>query len=305
MKENIIFMGSPDFALPSLKALAENFHVSAVVTQPDRQAGRGKTLTPPPVKQLALELGIEVIQPETLRSDDALERLKSFHPDVIVVAAFGQILRENVLELPPHGCVNVHASLLPRWRGASPINAAILHGDRETGVTLMQMDVGLDTGPMIASRTIEIPEDTTAGEISDQLAELGGEMLVDILPRYLAGDISPAPQDDSLATYAPMLKKSDGKLDFEQQTEQLARQIRAYHPWPGSFTHWKDKPLKIHKAIAVHGMIGEPGKTTIHNSLPAIYAVDGLLILEELQPAGKKRMDGVTFLNGARDWGKN
>jgi methionyl-tRNA formyltransferase len=304
MNENIVFMGSPDFALPSLNALHQNFNVSAVVTQPDRQAGRGKTLTPPPVKKLALELGIEVYQPSSLRSEESFERLQSYQPDVIVVAAFGQILKKNVLELPPHGCVNVHASLLPRWRGASPINAAILHGDRETGVTLMQMDVGLDTGPMIASRPIDIPEDAHAGQISDQLAALGGKMLVEFLPQYLSGEIPSLPQDDSLATYAPMLKKSDGKLDFEQSAEQLARQIRAYHPWPGSFTHWKDKPLKIHKATAVPGMKDDPGSTTIHNALPAIYTADGILVLEELQPAGKKRMDGATFLNGARDWGK-
>jgi methionyl-tRNA formyltransferase len=239
-----------------------------------------------------------------LRSEEAVEILKSYKPDVIVVAAFGQILRKNVLELPPHGCVNVHASLLPRWRGASPINAAILHGDQETGVTLMQMDAGLDTGPVIASRSIEIPEDASAGEISDQLASLGGEMLIEFLPQYLAGEISPVPQDDSLATYAPMLKKSDGELDFKKSAVQLARQIRAYHPWPGSFTYWKEKPLKIHKASAVPGKKGDPGITTISDSLPAIFTADGLLVLEQLQPAGKKRMDGATFLNGARDWGK-
>jgi methionyl-tRNA formyltransferase len=304
MKETIVFMGSPDFALPSLTALHENFNLAAVVTQPDRQAGRGKTVTAPPVKQLALDLGIEVYQPSTLRSKEAVERLQSYQPDVIIVAAFGQILRQNLLELPPHGCVNVHASLLPRWRGASPINAAILHGDQETGVTLMQMDVGLDTGPVIASLAIEIPEDASAGEISDQLATLGGEMLVEFLPQYLAGEITPTPQDDSLATYAPMLKKSDGKLNFEQPAEHLARQIRAYHPWPGSFTYWKDKPLKIHKASAVPGKKGNPGSTAIYDSLPSIYTADGLLVLEQLQPAGKKRMDGATFLNGARDWGK-
>jgi methionyl-tRNA formyltransferase len=304
MTEDIVFMGSPDFALPSLQALNDNFNVTAVVTQPDRQAGRGKTLTAPPVKQLALDLGLEVFQPSTLRSEEAIASLKSYNPDVIVVAAFGQILRKNVLELPPHGCVNVHASLLPRWRGASPINAAVLHGDQETGVTLMKMDVGLDTGPMIASRPIPIPPDSNAGQISDQLAELGGEMLVEFLPRFLAGEITPTPQDNDLSTYAPMLKKSDGRLDFEQPAEQLARQIRAYHPWPGSFTTWKDKPLKIHKAYPASTTKEVPGSTAIHNALPAIHTADGVLVLEELQPAGKKRMDGATFLNGARDWGK-
>lgn len=304
MTNNIVFMGSPDFALPSLMSLHNAFNVTAVVTQPDRKAGRGKTLTPPPVKRLAVELGLEVYQPSSLRSEEALERLSSYSPDVIVVAAFGQILKKDVLEFPPYGCVNVHASLLPRWRGASPINAAILHGDNQTGVTLMQMDQGLDTGPMIASRAVSIPEDLEAGLLSDQLAQLGGEMLVEILPRYLAGEITPTPQDDSLATYAPMLKKSDGKLDFEQPAEQLARQIRAYHPWPGSFTIWKEKPLKIHRAHAVAGKKGAPGTTAIHGGLPAIHTANGILVLEQLQPAGKKSMHGETFLNGARDWGK-
>ena len=302
MNEKIVFMGSPDFALPSLCALNEKYHVCAVVTQPDRKAGRGKTLTPPPVKRLALKLGLEVFQPDSLRSDVAVDRLRSCNPDVIVVAAFGQILRKNVLELPPYGCVNVHASLLPRWRGASPINAAILHGDDETGVTLMKMDIGLDTGPVIASRSIPIPAEVSAGEISDQLAQLGGEMLNEYLPRYLAGELTPSLQDDSLSTYAPMLKKADGRLDFNQSAEQLARQIRAYNPWPGSFTEWRAKPLKVHQAHAIMEKSGPPGITTIFNSLPAIYTANGLLVLDLVQPAGKKQMDGTTFLNGARDW---
>lgn len=305
MKEKIIFMGSPDFALPSLKALNENYHISAVVTQPDRQAGRGKTLTPPPVKCLALDLGLEVFQPSSLRSKEAVDHLRSLKPDVIVVAAFGQILRKNVLEIPPHGCVNVHASLLPRWRGASPINAAILHGDSETGVTLMKMDVGLDTGPIISSRAVPIHKETTAGELSDQLATLGGDLLIEYLPKYLAGEITPSDQDDALSTYAPMLKKADGRLDFERPSEQLARQIRAYDPWPGSFTIWKEKPLKVHQAHTDVGKSTTPGKREIVNSLPAIHAADGILILDNVQPAGKKRMDGGTFLNGARDWAQD
>ncbi|MEN8242091.1 MAG: methionyl-tRNA formyltransferase [Chloroflexota bacterium] len=302
MKEKIIFMGSPDFALPSLQSLHNHYEVCAVITQPDRKAGRGKTLTPPPVKRLALELGLEVYQPASLRPEETVDRLRGYNPDVIVVAAFGQILRKNVLELPPHGCVNVHASLLPRWRGASPINAAILHGDPETGVTLMKMDVGLDTGPMIASEAIPIPADISAGVISDQLAQLGGQMLIEYLPKYLAGEITPTPQDDSLSTYAPMLKKSDGELDFTRKAKQLARQVQAYHPWPGSFTTWKGKPLKIHRATAAAGKSRTPGKHAVYNSRPAIHTADGLLVLDILQPAGKKRMDGDTFLNGAQDW---
>jgi methionyl-tRNA formyltransferase len=302
MSEKIIFMGSPDFALPSLQALHDHYEVCVVVTQPDRKAGRGKTLTPPPVKRLALELSLEVYQPSSLRSQEAVDHLRSYNPDVIVVAAFGQILKENVLELPPHGCVNVHASLLPRWRGASPINAAILHGDAETGVTLMKMDVGLDTGPMLASRSIPIPAEVTAGVISDQLAKLGGEMLIEYLPQYLAGELAPTPQDDSLSTYAPMLKKSDGELDFSKTAEQLSRQVHAYHPWPGSFTTWKGNPLKIHQAHAAAGKSRTPGERAVFNSLPAIHTPDGLLVLEKVQPAGKKQMDGATFLNGAQDW---
>lgn len=304
MVEKVIFMGSPDFALPSLQSLHEQFEVCAVVTQPDRKAGRGKMLTPPPVKQLAQKLGLEVYQPGSLRSDKAVEQLKNYNPDVIVVAAFGQILRQNVLELPPFGCVNVHASLLPRWRGASPINAAILHGDSATGVTLMKMDAGLDTGPMLASESILIPEDLSAGEISDQLADLGGRLLAEHLPKYFADQISPTPQDDDFSTYAPMLKKVDGKLDFDKSALQLARQIRAYDPWPGSFTTWKEKPLKIHEAHAAAGKPTSPGKHAIIEALPAIQTADGLLVLDILQPAGKNRMDGATFLNGAQDWAK-
>jgi methionyl-tRNA formyltransferase len=302
MDTRIVFMGSPDFALPSLQALHRHFNVVGVVTQPDRQAGRGKTLTPPPVKQLAVDLGLEVYQPDSLRTEEAVKQLKDYQPDVIVVAAFGQILKTNILELPRHGCVNVHASLLPRWRGASPINAAILHGDTETGVSLMQMEAGLDTGPVIASRAVPISPEINAGLLSDRLADLGGELLVEFLPKYLAGEITPDPQDDSLSTYAPMLKKLDGELDFSLPAEQLARQVRAYDPWPGSFTTWKSEPLKVHQATHATGKHGASGIRTIHQGLPAIQAADGLLVLNTLQPAGKKRMDGATFLNGARDW---
>src|SRR5512145_994434 len=190
----IVFMGSPDFALSTLKALAEHYEVIGVVTQPDRASGRGRELKPPSVKLLAQELSLPVIQPEKLRQPEAMEQLRAWNPDLIVVAAFGQILRKDVLELPPHGCINVHASLLPRWRGAAPINAAILHGDEETGVTIMQMNVGLDTGPMLAKRSIRLTRDDTAGSVSQALSALGADLLIETLPRWIAGRITPTPQ---------------------------------------------------------------------------------------------------------------
>lgn len=300
-------MGSPDFAIPSLVKLAENFNVVGVVTQPDRKAGRGRQLSAPPVKQKALELGLEVYQPVSLRTPEAFDKLANWSPDLIVVAAFGQILKKNVLDLPPHGCINVHASLLPRWRGASPINAAILHGDKESGITIMKMDEGLDTGPILAARSLPIPGDMNAGQLSDSLAQIGGELLTDILPDYLAGNLPLLPQDEAQATYAPMLSKHDGLLDFSQPAEVVARKVRAFYPWPGTFTYWKDQPLKIHRTSAVNpsGQSGSPGDHLVYQGKPAILTGDGILVLEEVQPAGKKKMEAETFINGARDWDHN
>jgi len=201
----IVFMGSPDFALFTLRALNDNYPIAGVVTQPDRAAGRGRELKPPPVKRLALELGIPVIQPEKLRLPEAMEQLHTWAPDLIVVAAFGQILRQDVLDLPPFGCINVHASLLPRWRGAAPINAAILHGDEETGITIMKMDAGLDTGPILSQRSVRIRPDETAGSLFETLSTLGADLLLDTLPGYLADEIEPCPQPEAGVTYAPML----------------------------------------------------------------------------------------------------
>src|SRR5919108_4165338 len=190
----VVFMGSPDFALPTLQALAEHYDVVGVVTQPDRASGRGRERKPPPVKTLALELGIPVMQPEKLRLPEAMEQLRLWDPDLIVVAAFGQILKKDVLDLPRFGCINVHASLLPRWRGAAPINAAILHGDEETGVTIMQMDVGLDTGPILVKRSIRLTRDDTAASVTERLSQFGAELLIETLPDYLSGKIIPLPQ---------------------------------------------------------------------------------------------------------------
>src|SRR5260221_2434350 len=244
----VVFMGSPDFWLACLRALAKHYDVVGVVTQPDRASGRRRELKSPPVKTLALKLGIPVMQPEKLRAPEAMEQLRAWAPDLIVVAAFGQILKKDVLDLPRYGCINVHASLLPRWRGAAPINAAILAGDEETGVTIMRMDVGLDTGPMLTKRSIRLTRDDTAGSVFQTLSQLGADLLIETLPRWIAGEIQPQVQDDGFATYAPMMKKEEGKLDFTRDVNELERRVRAVNPLPGAFMDLDGTILKIHRA---------------------------------------------------------
>jgi methionyl-tRNA formyltransferase len=302
MDKRIVFMGSPEFALPSLRGLTVNYRVVGVVTQPDRPAGRGRELTPPPVKTLSIELGIPYIQPIRLKDPPVLQQLEDWAPDVIVVAAFGQILRPAVLDLPPFGCVNVHASLLPRWRGAAPIQAAILHGDQETGVTIILMDQGVDTGPILSQLCTPISAEDTAASLAERLAERGATLLLDTLPGYLEGKIQPQRQDDSRATYAPMLEKEDGELDFSQTAEALERRVRSFNPWPGAYTFWKGQLLKIHRAHVAHSQGSPPGAKSVHDSLPAIACSQGLLVLDEVQPAGKRPMPGHSFLQGAQDW---
>lgn len=297
-----MFMGSPEFALPTLNMLVQHFSVVGVVTQPDRPSGRGRTLTPPPVKVVAQQLGIETIQPNRLKDAGVWEKLVEWSPDVIVVAAFGQILRQNVLDLPRYGCVNVHASLLPRWRGAAPIQAAILHGDEVSGVTIMKMDAGIDTGPILAQRSIPIQADDDAESLGKKLATLGAELLIETLPAYLCGEIQPQPQDESRATYAPMLKKEEGELSFLQPAEYLERKIRAYFPWPGAFMIWDSQLLKVKRAFVRQQNLIPAGKRSVVDGLPAIGTADGVLVLREVQPAGKKWMSGEEFLRGARHW---
>ena len=310
MQPRTVFMGSPEFALPVLQALVELYPVVGVVTQPDRPAGRGKILTPPPVKVLAEQYRLPIIQPQRLSQPDAFAQLAAWAPELIVVAAFGQILRPQVLDLPRHGCINVHASLLPRWRGAAPIQAAILHGDSETGVTIMRMDPGIDTGGMLSQRALPIQPDDTASSLSARLAEVGARLLVETLPAYLEGRISHQVQDEQFATYAPMLKKEDGALDFQKPAAELARQVRAYDPWPGTFLEWNGQPVKVLQAHAFpEARINwdtqlKPGAKLRSGNLPAVKAAEGLLILDVLQPAGKKPQMGAEFLNGAREWGR-
>lgn len=297
----IVFMGSPEFAVPVLRLLAQQYQIVGVVTQPDRPAGRGRQLKPPAVRQLSDELPLPVMQPPKLRAPEAMERLRAWSPALIVVAAFGQILRPDVLNLPPFGCINVHASLLPRWRGAAPIQAAILAGDRESGVTIMKMDEGIDTGAILSQRPIPIRSDDTAGTLSTRLSELGASLLLETLPGYLRGEIQPHPQQSEGATYAPMLKKEDGLLDPGRTAEDLARRVRAFNPRPGAFLAWDTDQLKVHRAHAEAGS-APPGKRLVHHGLPAIGTGDGLLVLDELQPPGRKSMDGRAFLAGARNW---
>jgi methionyl-tRNA formyltransferase len=302
MSIKIVFMGSPDFALPTLSALARNYQIVGVVTQPDRASGRGRELKAPPVKTLALELNIPVIQPEKLKQPEALEQLQTWNPDLVVVAAFGQILKKDVLELPRYGCLNVHASLLPRWRGAAPINAAILAGDEETGVTIMKMDVGLDTGPMLKMKSVKIAADDTAGAIFQTMSQLGADLLIETLPDYLSGKLVPQPQPEEGATYAPMLKKEDGLLDFTKPAVELERRVRAMNPWPGAWFTWNGNPLKVLHASVATGGNNQPGRRIIAEGKPAIQSAEGILILDEIQPSGKKVMSGKSFITGARDW---
>jgi methionyl-tRNA formyltransferase len=301
MSIRVVFMGSPDFALPSLSALMKTYQVVGAVTQPDRASGRGRELKAPPVKTLALELNIPVAQPEKLR--DGMSQLRGWNPDLIVVAAFGQILKKDVLDLPRYGCINVHASLLPRWRGAAPVNAAILAGDEETGVTVMQMDVGLDTGPMLAQKSIRIGRDDTAGSVFQALSTLGADLLIETLPEYFSGNLKPVPQPAEGATYASMLKKEDGLLDFTRPAVELERRARAMNPWPGAWFEWNGNPLKVLRASTVSGEKGlRSGNRFTVDGKPAVQSAEGVLVLDEVQPAGRKIMSGKSFLAGARDW---
>ncbi len=297
----LVFMGSPEFAATILRGLAAHYEIAGVVTQPDRPAGRGRQLRPPASKALAMDLGLPIIQPTKLRAPEAMAQLRRWKPDVIVVAAFGQILRPDVLAMPPYGCINVHASLLPRWRGAAPIQAAILAGDRETGVTIMKMDEGVDTGASLSRTALEIAPDDTAGSLAEKLAPLGAELLLSSLPRYLAGELKPVPQDESKATHAPMLKKEEGLLDWERPAEELARRVRGLNPWPGAFFAWDNANLKVHQAHAAEAE-ARAGQRLVHQGEPAVGTDKGILVLDEVQPAGKKPMKGQAFLAGARGW---
>lgn len=293
-------MGTPDFAVPTLQKLIDTQTVVGVVTQPDKPAGRGNQLRPSPIKLVAEAAGIPIYQPKSLKSEEAAAPLRNWQPDVIIVAAFGQILRPHVLELPPHGCLNVHASLLPRWRGASPIQHALLAGDTESGVCLMRMEVGLDTGPVYVCESTPISDTDTAVTLHDRLAHIGANLLGQQLNAILSGQITATPQNDALSTYAPMIKKEDGLLDWTKTAVELDRHIRAMTPWPGAFTIWQGNILKIVRAGLADGRhhSGSPGQVLGLGEDVVVLARTGSIKLLEVQLAGKKAMKIAEFMRG-------
>ncbi len=297
----IVFMGTPDFSVPTLRALIEHHDVIGVVTQPDRPAGRKRQLRPSPVKQVAIEAGIPVFQPPTLRRPEAVEELRQWSPDVYIVAAFGQILRQEVLDIPPYGSINVHASLLPRWRGAAPIQATIREGDTMAGITIMAMDAGMDTGPILTRYAIPVELDETGQSLHDKLSEVGAMLLIETLPGYISGQVLPNPQDEALTTYAPQIKKEDGRINWTQDAASIERLVRAFTPWPGTFTFWDDKQLKIHSGEIGRGEV-EPGLVVVHDERVAIGTGVGLFYPGRVQMAGKKEVDIADFVRGHGDF---
>ena len=302
----IVFMGTPDFSVPSLESLARGEHeVVAVYTQPDRPAGRGRSLVPSPVKKAAMDLGLEVLQPPSLRQPEEVQRLADLRPDVIVVAAFGQLLRQPVLDIPPYDCLNIHPSLLPRHRGASPVAAAILAGDDVTGVSIMLMDRGMDTGPLLAQQQVPImPRDTT-GSLTDSLAQIGARLLMVSLPLWLAGKLEPQPQDNALDTYSEQIGKESGLIDWRCPAVELWRRVRAFQPWPSSYSTWQGKVLKFVEAIPLAGD-GEPGRVVRapeDGLCPVgVHTAEGTLGLVQLQLEGKRAMSAEEFIRGQREF---
>ncbi len=296
----IVFMGTPDFAVPSLEASAKLGKVVLVVTQPDRPKGRGQSFAPPPVKKWALEHGLNVAQPEKLKVTCFHEQIRPLQPDVIVVAAYGKILPPEILAVPRKGCVNVHASLLPKYRGAAPIQWAIANGEEKTGVSLMVLEEGLDTGPVFCSKEMYIQSDDTAASMHDKLSRLGAQLLLEALPKYLSGQLVPQAQDHSQATYAPLLKKEDGRIDFSLPATQIKSRMRGFNPWPGAFCVLAGKKFKLLNAEVGKGK-GQPGEILSADSqgLEIACGKDSLRVLE-LQPEGKKPMTVSQYLAGHR-----
>lgn len=306
MELPVLFMGTPDFAVPSLESLIGNsYQVVAVYTQPDKRVGRTLQLVPPPVKKLAMDHNIRVVQPETLKTSRALEEFASFSPALVVVAAYGRVLPSSILSLPKFGCLNVHPSLLPRHRGSSPIANALLCGDEVTGVTIMLMDAGMDSGPVLAEREVAISPHDTAGSLTPKLAQVGAELLLKSVPLWIEGKIKPQPQDESEATLSRMLTKEDGEIDWKLPAVQLWRRVRAFDPWPGCHTSWKGRRLRICEAVPLGGG-GEVGKViTVTEPAPAMIGVvtgKGVLGLRRVQLDGRREMSAADFIRGQRDF---
>jgi methionyl-tRNA formyltransferase len=295
-------MGTSGFAVPILHALFNHFFLAAVVTQPDRPKGRGRRLAVSAVKEKALNLGIPVLQPEGVRNPAFIEELRNLKPRLAVVAAYGQILPGELLEIPEMGCVNVHASLLPRYRGAAPMNHAIINGESRTGVTVIQMDEGMDTGPLLLSREAQIEPEDTVASLQVRLATIGAGVIVETIRGLESGEIKPIPQDESLATYAPLLKKEDGRIDWTQSAAALERRIRGLQPWPGSFTRLEGRVLKVFSGRVDRTQQSQPPGCIVEVKGEGIRVAtgDGHLILDEIQLEGKRRLPVREFVMGCR-----
>ena len=306
--KRIVFMGTPDFAVPAFQSLLDSqCPVVAVCTQPDRPAGRGRGVTASPVKQLAVSRGIQVLQPATLKDPATIEQLKSLAPDAIVVVAYGQLLPRSILDIPRYGCLNIHPSLLPRHRGASPIPWAILEGDEVTGVSIMLMDTGMDTGPVLAQEQEHILQSDTTPTLSGRLASLAARLLTDTLSRWFSGSIPPQPQDNARATYSRIIQKEDGEIPWERPATEISRRIRAFLPWPACYTWYEGKMLKVLKALPLAGRPGcVPGRVVpmspdqVDSSDIGVETGDGVLALQVVQIEGKKEMPASVFARGAR-----
>jgi len=297
----IIFMGTPEFALPSLNALHHSEHsLVAVATQPDRPKGRGEHLAPPPAKIMAERFGLPVLQPTKMKDPVFLDRLRTWNPDLIVVVAFGRILPREILDIPGHGCINVHASLLPKYRGAAPIQWAIINGDLETGVTTMRMDPGMDTGDILLAEKEPIRPDDTSGSLSARLAERGADLLLRTLKGVETGEIIPVPQDDSKATLAPMLEKESGEIDWANTAIGIHNRIRGLSPSPGAYTYYSDDRWRIWKSAVIDGSDASSPGTILAAGREGLRVATGAGILEirELQPANRRRMTASEFLLG-------
>ena len=296
-------MGTPDFAVPNLQALADSgAQIAGVYTQPDRPSGRGKKTSKSPVKILAERLGLPVFQPAALSTNEARSELETLSPDVIIVAAYGLILPNWTLALPTRGALNVHPSLLPRHRGPAPVASAILEGDEETGVTVMLVEPEVDAGPILRTIKLAINPTETTGQLTERLSNIGGQLLVETLHDWITGLISPEPQDHSLATFSRKVTKADGQIDWTQTAEQICRRIRAYHPWPGSFTTWAGRRLKIIEAAPTGDEAGKPGLVSRDPGGILVQAGRGHVALKTVQPEGRRPMDIYAFLAGHTDF---
>ena len=303
----VVFMGTPEFAVPSLGHLILNqYQIAAVYTQPDKPAGRGRSLVPPPVKRAALTWELPVVQPVSLKRSEVVAQLADFHPDVIVVAAFGQILPQSVLDIPRYGCINIHPSLLPRFRGASPVAAAILAGEEFTGVSIMLLDRGLDTGPVLTRAAVPISLQDNTGSLTDKLSQVAARLLPEVLVHWVRGEIAPQPQNEAEVTYCGQFTKEEGEIDWNLPAIDIWRRVRAFNPWPGCYTRWKGRQLKVIEAVPLpEGGAFEAGRAVALDEGETAFGIctgDGILGVLKVQLEGKRAMSAAEFLRGQREF---